>query len=457
MTQHTLRLSAPDHRQMERLVALNRSIVTRVFGDARPRDFVIRFWNGETIPPDAGLSPRFTLILNRAGALRRMFSLSAPNDLALGEAYVRGDFDIEGDMIAAVSLGDRITQSPRGIGDWIALGRDLLALPNAAPSRVSRDGRQRAQLRGAVHSRERDRAAIQYHYDVGNDFYALWLDARMVYSCAYFKTGAETLDAAQEAKLDLICRKLRLHAGETLLDIGCGWGGLVLYAAQQYGVNALGVTLSEKQATLANERIRAVGLTDRVRVELRDYRDLSDASFDKIVSVGMFEHVGRARLSEYFAQAYRLLKPRGVFLNHGIAVNGTSAPSNWLTRIAAQSVAPLAGKSFVWQYVFPDGELVPIHDALAFAERAGFEVRDVESWREHYARTLRHWVARLETRRDDARHVVDERTYRVWRLYMASSAYAFDTAKVNVYQTLLAKPDAQGTSGLPWTRGDWYA
>lgn len=455
MTQHTLRLSTPDHRQRERLVALNRSIVTRLFVDMRPRDFAIRFWNGETIPPDAGTAPRFTLILNRAGTLRRMFSVSAPNDLAIAEAYVRGDFDIEGDMIAAVSLGDRILQSPRGIGDWVALGRDLLALPNDVNE--TREGRQRAQLRGAVHSRERDRAAIQYHYDVGNDFYALWLDTRMVYSCAYFKTSEETIDVAQEAKLDLICRKLRLHAGETLLDIGCGWGGLVLYAAQKYGVNALGVTLSERQAALANERIRETGLTDRVRVELRDYRDLSDASFDKIVSVGMFEHVGRAKLSEYFGQTYRLLKLRGVFLNHGIVANGKSAPSNWLTRIVAQSIAPLAGKSFVWQYVFPDGELVPIHDALMFGERAGFEVRDIESWREHYARTLRHWVARLEARRDDARRVVDERTYRVWRLYMAASAHAFDMGMVNVYQALLAKPDARGTSGLPLTREDWYA
>jgi len=298
--------------------------------------------------------------------------------------------------------------------------------------------------------RARDRAAIQYHYDVGNDFYALWLDARMIYSCAYFKTGEETLDAAQEAKLDLICRKLRLRAGETLLDIGCGWGGLAIYAAQKYGVNALGVTLSEKQATLANERIRAAGLAERVRVELRDYRDLSDASFDKIVSVGMFEHVGRAKLAEYFAQAYRLLKPRGVFLNHGIAAQRQPSASNWLARIFTR-------ESFVWRYVFPDGELVPIHDALAFAHRAGFEVRDVESWREHYARTLRHWVARLESRCDEAQQAVDERTYRVWRFYMAGSAYSFDTARVSVYQALLAKPDARGTSGLPLTREDWYA
>jgi cyclopropane-fatty-acyl-phospholipid synthase len=441
-------MSRLDHGQSDRWVAVNRSILARVLANTSPRDFAIRFWNGESILPDPGVTPRFTLVLNRPGALRRMFSPFPRNDVALGEAFVRGDFDVEGDLIAATSIGERFVESSLRMRELISLGRDLLALPNDAGD--TSEGRQRAQLRGALHSRERDRAAIQYHYDVGNDFYALWLDASMVYSCAYFKTGAESIDAAQEAKLDVLCRKLRLNADETLLDIGCGWGGLAMYAAEKYGVNALGVTLSEKQAALAKQRIREANLDDRARVELLDYRDLSAESFDKIVSVGMFEHVGRARLDEYFRQAYRLLKPRGVFLNHGIAANGTSRPSNRLTRFAAP-------QSFVDHYVFPDGELVPIHDALEFAERAGFEVRDVESWREHYARTLRHWVSRLEAHYNDARRVVDERTYRVWRLYMAASAHAFDSAMVNVYQAVLGKPDAHGVSGLPWTREDWYA
>jgi cyclopropane-fatty-acyl-phospholipid synthase len=391
------------------------------------------------------VAPRFTLVLNRPGALRRMFW--PPGDLALGEAYLRDDFDIEGDMIAAVAFGDRLLASERNPLWWLALGRELRQLPDDAPE--PEVGRQPARLRGRLHSRKRDRAAIQYHYDVGNDFYALWLDGRMVYSCAYFQTGTESIDAAQEAKLDLICRKLRVQPGERLLDVGCGWGGLVNHAAERYGANVLGVTLSEKQAALANERIRAAGLAGRARVELRDYRDLASDSFDKIVSVGMFEHVGRARLPQYFSQAYRLLKPRGVFLNHGIAAQSVRS---WPVHLPGMRQRP----SFSSRYVFPDGELVPIQDALGYAATAGFEVRDVESWREHYAFTLRHWVNRLEDRRDEARRLVDERTYRVWRLYMSAAAHGFDTARINVYQSLLVKPDRQGVSGLPWTRADWY-
>lgn len=420
-------------------------ILTRLATVEGSRHFTFRLWNGETIGTERGTPPQFTLVLNRPGALRHMFW--PPGDLALGEAYLRNDFDIEGDMIAAVAFGDRLLESARSPLWWLALGRELRRLPDDAPE--PQVGRQPAQLRGRLHSRARDRAAIQYHYDVGNEFYALWLDARMVYSCAYFMTGAESIDAAQEAKLDLICRKLRLQPGEKLLDIGCGWGGLIIYAAEHYGVEALGVTLSEKQATRANERIRAAGLAGRARVELRDYRELANASFDKMVSVGMFEHVGRPRLAEYFDQAYRLLKPRGVFLNHGIAAQGASS---WLARLPGALQRP----SFSSRYVFPDGELVPIQEALGYAAGAGFEVRDVESWREHYARTLRHWVQRLESHGEEARRLMDERTYRVWRLYMSAAAHGFDTARINVYQSLLVKPDLQGASGLPWTRADWY-
>ncbi len=252
----------------------------------------------------------------------------------------------------------------------------------------------------------------------------------------------DDLDTAQEQKLEYICRKLRLHPGERLLDIGCGWGGLVMYAAQHYGVQAYGITLSEPQAELAQRRIEEAGLTGKCKVEVRDYREVTEAnSFDKIVSVGMFEHVGESLLPTYFKQAWQLLRPGGVFLNHGIASDSFDAAK--------------AKTSFVNHYVFPDGELLPINSTLRAAETSGFEVRDVESLREHYMLTLRHWVRRLEAHAEEARKLTNDVTYRVWRLYMSGSAHGFQTGSNTIYQTLLAKPD-RGDSGLPLTRADWY-
>jgi cyclopropane-fatty-acyl-phospholipid synthase len=320
----------------------------------------------------------------------------------------------------------------------VRYGKRLLSLPNTGQPRP---GDTAAKLRGSIHSKERDRQAITYHYDRSNDFYALWLDRRMVYSCAYFATPDDDIDTAQERKLDYICRKLRLQPGERLLDIGCGWGGLVMYAAQHYGVEAYGITLSQQQAELAQKRIAEAGLSERCRVEVRDYRDVNEEhSFDKIVSVGMFEHVGQALLPTYFQQAWHLLRPGGVFLNHGIA--------SVITEPQRESV-------FNQRYVFPDGELVPISTTLRAAETSGFEVRDVESLREHYALTLRHWVRRLESHADEARQLTGDVTYRIWRIYMSASIHAFVTGRNNIYQTLLVKPD-RGNSHLPLTRADWY-
>jgi cyclopropane-fatty-acyl-phospholipid synthase len=266
----------------------------------------------------------------------------------------------------------------------------------------------------------------------------------MVYSCAYFASPDEDLAAAQARKLDLLCRKLRLQPGQRLLDIGCGWGGLVIHAVRQYGVDATGITLSRPQADLANQRIVEAGLADRCRVLVQDYR-MADtrADYDALVSVGMFEHVGAALLPVYFMKAWQLLRPGGVFLNHGIASRAT----------------PKAQRrpGFADAYVFPDGELVPINATLHAAEGCGFETRDVESLREHYALTLRQWVRRLEAQHDEALRYVDEPTYRVWRLYMSGSAYGFTHGRLNVYQTLLVKPDDNGASGLPLTRADWHA
>jgi cyclopropane-fatty-acyl-phospholipid synthase len=311
--------------------------------------------------------------------------------------------------------------------------------------------REHLRLIGHKHSRDRDLEAVRSHYDVGNDFYSLWLDRSLVYSCAYFPTGSEDIDAAQRAKLDHLCRKLRLSPGERLLDIGCGWGGLIRHAAANYGVEALGITLSERQAALARERIRADGLEHRCRVEVRDYRDFPPGTtFDKVVSVGMFEHVGRAELPTYFRQAACLTKPGGLFLNHGIvrARDHDEGWRRWLRHMLWRE-----GK-FIDRYVFPDGELVPLDEAVRNAEGAGLETRDVETLRDHYALTLRQWVRRLESARDAAEKLVGAQAYRVWRLYMAASAHAFACGKLSLAQVLLWRPDEHGRVEIPRTRAD---
>ncbi|OIO97632.1 MAG: cyclopropane-fatty-acyl-phospholipid synthase [Anaerolineae bacterium CG2_30_64_16] len=427
----------PSAGQADEAASRTLRILDGVFDAEAKQRVGVRLWDGTRWPDDA---PRpATLVLNHPGALRTMFLPGT--ELALAEAYLYDDFDIVGDIEAVFGLADALAARTSGWRKKLAAARDLLRLP--AGSNPEYGQRGPARLAGKRHSVERDRAAVTYHYDVSNDFYALWLDRRMVYSCAYFQAADDDLDTAQARKLDTLCRKLRLQPGQRLLDIGCGWGGLVMYAAQHYDVDATGITLSGPQVALANERIAAAGLADRCRVEARDYRELDEpAGYDALVSVGMFEHVGAAVLPAYFAQAWRLLKPGGAFLNHGIASRATDAP--------------LHGPSFSDTYVFPDGELTPINITLHAAEGAGFEVRDVESLREHYALTLRHWVRRLEAEHDQALKFVDEPTYRVWRLFMSGSAHGFTTGRLNVYQALLVKPDARGRSGLPLTRDDWY-
>ena len=407
--------------------------------DYHPRDFTICFWDGSQWPAETD-PPRFKLIFKHPDALRSML-LNAATDLLISEAYLSDHLDVEGDFEAAMPLGYYLLSRRWPASTLLRLGWHLFRMP--AAGRFLRNGRQPARLNGEMHSKERDRQAVTYHYNVSNNFYALWLDQRMVYSCAYFEKADEDLDAAQTRKLDYICRKLRLRPGERLLDIGCGWGGLVIHAAQRYGVDALGITLSRNQADLANKRIARIGVHNRCRVEVRDYRDLNDiGGYDKLVSVGMFEHVGESRLPLYFGHAWRLLRPGGVFLNHGIARRETDPQPT--------------GPTFISRYVFPDGELVPIHSTLRYAEAAGFEVRDIESLREHYTLTLRHWARGLELHRDQALRVVGDPTYRVWRLFLHGSAYGFSVGLLNIYQAVLLKPN-NGHSGLPLTRGDWYA
>jgi cyclopropane-fatty-acyl-phospholipid synthase len=371
---------------------------------------------------DFGDTPRLTLTVRDPAVLA---TLSHPTVGGLAEAYVEGRIDLDGDIEAATRIAAGLAE---------AGGESVARRPNLTPG---------------VHRPQRDRADISHHYDVGNGFYRLWLDERMVYSCAYFENGDEDLDTAQRAKLDHVCRKLRLAPGERLLDIGCGWGALALHAAQHYGVSAVGVTLSEQQLLLARGRIAAAGLEGRVHVELLDYRDLpqrfGEASFDKVASIGMFEHVGLRNLPVYFGTAARMLRDRGLMLNHGI----TSAD------VENRPVGSGAG-DFVGRYVFPNGELP--HLALAVREMAagGFEIVDVESLRRHYALTLAHWSRRLEQRLAEAARQVSERTLRVWRLYLTGCSQGFALGWMNLHQILGSRQVAPGPTGLPLTRRWMY-
>ncbi len=414
------------------------SLLQDVFSSSQQHNFAVRLWDGTTWKPEpeSGEPTRCTLVLQHPGALRKMFL--PPSDLNLGEAYIYNDFDIEGEIEAIYPLMEQLINGHRGKVEQLRYGRQLLNLPKMSQPRTSDIA---AKLHGVVHSKGRDRQVVAYHYDRSNDFYALWLDRRMVYSCAYFGTPDEDLDMAQERKLDYICRKLRLRPGERLLDIGCGWGGLLIYAAQHYGVEADGITLSPQQAKLARERIKEAGLENRCHVDICDYRELGKPQgYDKLVSVGMFEHVGAALLPTYFKQAWELLRPGGVFLNHGIALHSNAA---------------VIGLDFIHRYVFPDGEVVPLGNTLRAAETSGFEVRDVESLREHYVYTLRNWTRRLEEHSDEVKRITCEVTYRIWRLFMSMGMHEFEVGRTNVYQTLLVKPD-KGRSGLPLRREDWY-
>ncbi|MCL6526372.1 MAG: cyclopropane-fatty-acyl-phospholipid synthase family protein [Thermaceae bacterium] len=401
----------------------------------KERGFAVDLWGEAQLP--ASISPtRATLSIRSPQVLGQM--LQPPLDLSLGEAFLRGDLEIEGDLEVVFAAVEGVAPKLSAL-QLPALLKDLATLRRQTGSPLV------AQVRGAVHSKARDRQAIAHHYDVSNAFYKLWLDSRMVYSCAYFPSGAETLDQAQQAKLEHICRKLRLKPGQRLLDIGSGWGGLILYAAQHYGVEVLGITLSQRQAEETQARLRAAGLEGRVRVELLDYREVRE-TFDKVVSVGMAEHVGRTNLPTYFKAAWNALRPGGLMLHHVI----TQGP------VVLAANKSLASGEFMKRYVFPDGEILPLWTHLEAAEQTGFEVRDVEDLREHYTLTLRHWVQNLEARWEEAVREVGAERARLWRLYMAASAHQFAYGHLAVHQVLLARPDKRGQVGLPPTRAELY-
>jgi cyclopropane-fatty-acyl-phospholipid synthase len=422
-------------------------LLTRLFYRL-PFKLTLRLWNGAVVRVGASDSAAqespFALVFRNPEVV--WSAVLGRDPLRLAEAYFRGDLDIEGDFFAALELKDHLQSLQLSVGEQIG------AVATALRLRALNADRRHAQIQWTpahgravkAHSKAENRDAIHFHYDVSNEFYALWLDRAMVYSCAYFEDPGVSLDAAQVAKLEHICRKLSLRPGESFLDIGCGWGALVIHAAQRYGVRAHGVTLSPQQLKVARERIAQAGLTDRVSVELQDYRDLQgESAYDKVASVGMFEHVGIKNLPVYFSTVQRLLKPHGLFLNHGI----THDSEGWQKSLSTE---------FINRYVFPDGELDNISNIQHAMERAKFEIADVEALRPHYALTLRHWVARLEANHARALEHVNEATYRVWRLYMAACALEFESGGVGIYQVLAAKRTA-GSLPLPLTRRYMYA
>ena len=421
-----------------------RHVLSEIFAGCLLEKISIRLWDGTTWPD--GRARAAVLSLKHSESLARMFLPGT--EVGLAEAYLHKDFDIEGDMETAFEIGDFLLAH---LGNWkkkLKLAKLLVALPGERGRSIIRRAANQLlpQIRGKRHSPERDRRAVTFHYDVSNDFYRLWLDRRMVYSCAYFESPEDDLDAAQERKLDYLCRKLRLRPGQRLLDIGCGWGALLIHAAKHFGVCAEGITLSEPQVSWARARIAEAGLTNSATIQLRDYREISahgSEIYDAIVSVGMAEHVGRERLPDYFRVVHHALKPGGVFLNQAIVESIVPRPDN-------------RNGSFIEQYVFPDGDVPPLPIMLRAAESAGFEIRDIENLREHYALTLHQWLARLEAHHAEALSFVDEMTYRVWRLYLAGSGHGFRRGHIAVYQTLLAKPSPTGQTSQPLTRNDWY-
>ena len=361
-------------------------------------------------------SPKVTVTLRSP---RAWLALAKPTLGKLAKSYVEQELDVSGNLQDIVEFGARFCVVDAGT--------------------VKKTKRAWKWTR---HTRAADRRAIRYHYDVSNDFYALWLDRRRVYSCAYFKTPEDSLDLAQEQKLDLICRKLNLQEGERFLDIGCGWGGLILWAAERYRVRATGITLSQNQYQYAQEKIAQLGLQDICRVMLCDYRDLDESeAFDKIASVGMFEHVGKKNLPLYFGKIYRLLKPGGLVMNDGIT----------LTLPNSSELGSDVGE-FIEQYVFPGGELMLVSSVMEEMARQKLECRDAENLRPHYAKTLWHWVQRLEARQEEARKLVGEKKFRTWQIYMGGSARSFERGWLSVYQLLAGKSLPDVSLAYPSTR-----
>lgn len=415
------------------------AIFSELFGNYAGPPFAVRLWDGFMWSSPGDTPPSCTIVVKDPAALTALFA--SPNEITLGEAFIHERLDVEGDLFSAFAIAEHVFSRRCKLRQ-----RVVQKLATAA------FGLGKFLRLGASGSRRRDQASIAYHYDQPVDFFAPWLGKTLAYSCAYFHHPGQSLDEAQQQKLELVCTKLRLQPGDRFLDIGCGWGSLPLHAAQRHRAQARGITLSSQQAAIAQQRVQLASLDRCCSVEHCDYRDFArnhfgsnrhapnGRNFDKLASIGMFEHVGIKNLPVYFSIAFRLLRPGGLMLNHGIARASTSR---------------IPRDSFVSRYVFPDGHLVTLPQALSAAESQGFEIRDVENLREHYDLTLRHWVTGLRQNADALLRLVSKTTYRIWLLYMAGSAAAFRRGDIAVYQALLSRPD-HGASRLPLTREDWY-
>lgn len=376
----------------------------------------LKLWDGNEF--DLGPSPQVTILVKEPQLISQ---LTHPSLDDLGAAFVEGKLELEGDIGEVIRVCDELSE---------ALAEDA---GEVLPERTA-------------HDKDTDAEAISYHYDLSNEFYQLWLDQDMAYSCGYFREPDNTLNEAQQNKFDHLCRKLRLQAGDYLLDVGCGWGGLARFAAREYGAKVFGITLSKEQLKLGRQRVKEEGLTDQVELRVLDYRDLpQDGRFDKVVSVGMFEHVGHANLELYCQKLFGAVRPGGLVMNHGITAK----------HVDGRPVGRGAGE-FIDRYVFPHGELPHLSMITAKICEAGLEVVDVESLRLHYAKTLNHWSENLENQLHKAATLVPEKTLRIWRLYLAGCAYAFSKGWINLHQILAVKPYADGHHDLPWTREDLY-
>jgi cyclopropane-fatty-acyl-phospholipid synthase len=410
-------------------------LLAQLFAGGPPVRFV--FWDGSELGPGTGHG---TVVLRSPRALTRL--IWSPDELGMARAFIAGDLGLEGNLFSVLEAlhggegpSRRLGLRALATGLWAA--HHLGAIDRRPPR-----PKEEVRLTGWRHSKRRDAAAVTHHYDVGNDFYRLVLGQAMTYSCARFERPDMSLEEAQQSKHDLICRKLGLHErpGARLLDVGCGWGSMAMHAAGEYGALVVGITLSASQQEFARARVRDAGLEGLVEIRLQDYRDLRGETFDAISSIGMFEHVGAKHMHEYFATLYALLAPEGRLLNHAISTPGGSK---------------LHGRTFVSRYVFPDAELIDVADVVGAMQRARFEVRDVESLREHYSQTLHSWVNNLEASWSAAIRLVGGPRARIWRLYMAGSANGFDDGGLAVHQVLGIVPAAGGASGMPRTRAGW--
>jgi len=411
--------------------------------------FSIRLWDGSVIPLGKDVNADFFIAVNGPEVLGALLRRPTYENLLL--QYINGSIEIHGDLIDFVAVArqkrERARQKSKKISKLFLL-RQTLPLLLSFSKKISAQHEYQDDEIGRKESRRDNKKFIQFHYDISNSFYSLFLGDEMQYSCGYFTDPGNSLDQAQDDKLEMICRKLRLQPEEKLLDIGCGWGGLICHAAQHHGVKAHGVTLSQKQFDYAMAKVKRLGLEDRVTVELRDYSTLED-TYDKIASIGMFEHIGIANMPKYFQKINSLLRDRGILLNHGISRHAKP------TRRAARKIRP--ERRLLLKYIFPGSELDNVGHTVDLLEINGFEVHDVEAWREHYALTTRHWYRRLMARRAEAIKLVGLEKFRMWALYLAGVSIGFTDGSMHICQVVASKHSAKGASGLPLTRADLYS